>query len=100
VSVVATDDGRLAAEWVMRGTDTGGYAGLPPTGKEIGLAGADVVRVVDAGIESIEGYFDSAAIPRQLGLDVIVQPSSRGPGRSASARRRTSATAPCRARSA
>jgi hypothetical protein len=63
----------------MRGTNTGSYAGLPPTGRAIELPGADFVRVSDAGITAIEGYFDSAVIPRQLGLDVIVQPSRIGP---------------------
>jgi steroid delta-isomerase-like uncharacterized protein len=67
VSLAATS-GHVAVEWIMRGTNTGSYAGRPPTGREIELPGADFIRVSEAGIVAIEGYCDSAVIPRQLGL--------------------------------
>ena len=53
--------------------------GLPPTGKTVELPGADFLVVEDAGIRSVTGYFDSAALPRQLGLQTIVQPNQIGP---------------------
>jgi steroid delta-isomerase-like uncharacterized protein len=69
----------VAAQWIMRGTNHGSMLGLPPTGKRVELHGADFIRVAGDRIQSVEGYFDSRAIPEQLGLQVIVQPKTIGP---------------------
>jgi steroid delta-isomerase-like uncharacterized protein len=69
----------VATQWVMRGTNTGGLMGLPPTGLPIELRGADFIELAEGRIRSVTGYFDSAQTPRQLGLDVIVQPKELGP---------------------
>lgn len=53
--------------------------GLPPTGRAIALDGADFVRIQGDTIRSVQGYFDSRAVPEQLGLDVVVQPKTAGP---------------------
>jgi steroid delta-isomerase-like uncharacterized protein len=74
-----TGDGIVAAQWLMRGTNTAPFQGLPPTGHEIAVPGADFIRLGAAGIESVQGYFDTRALPEQLGLDVIVQPNAIGP---------------------
>jgi steroid delta-isomerase-like uncharacterized protein len=74
-----TPDGLVAAQWLMLGMNTEPFQGLPPTGRAISLPGADFIRVSDAGIESVEGYFNSGTLVEQLGLDVIVQPRSVGP---------------------
>ncbi|HEY7447315.1 MAG TPA: nuclear transport factor 2 family protein [Vicinamibacterales bacterium] len=72
-------DGRFAAEWTMKGTNTGSFAGLPPTGRGVVLPGADFIRVSENGIDLVQGYFDAGEVPRQLGLDIVVQPKSLGP---------------------
>jgi steroid delta-isomerase-like uncharacterized protein len=81
VSTALTDDGAVSAQWIMRGTNDGPFQGLPATGREIALPGADFIRFADdgSGIVSVVGYFDSAVVPRELGLDVIVQPKTIGP---------------------
>ena len=76
VSVAQNDSGLVAAEWLMKGTNTGSMMGLPPTGLQISLPGADFLRVDGDKVRSVQGYFDSAAVSRALGLDVIVQPKS------------------------
>ena len=63
----------------MTGINSGSANGLPPTGKAVRLDGIDVFDVGVQGIRSVRGLFDSAALPRQLGLDVIVQPREIGP---------------------
>ncbi len=78
-SIALTHDGRVNAEWVMRGTNSGSFQGLPPTEREVALAGADFITFAPEGIATVQGYYDSAEVPRQLGLDVIVQPSVIGP---------------------
>jgi steroid delta-isomerase-like uncharacterized protein len=69
----------VAAQWVMRGTNTGSMYGLPPTGKPVTLHGADFIRIAGDAIRSVDGYFDAGDVPKQLGLQVIVQPASIGP---------------------
>jgi hypothetical protein len=63
----------------MEGTNTEPYHGLPPTGRTVSLPGADFISVEGDGVKRVEGYFDGGTMVRQLGLDVIVQPSSIGP---------------------
>jgi steroid delta-isomerase-like uncharacterized protein len=79
VSVTENASGLVSAEWLMKGTNTGRFAGLPPTGAAVTLPGADFIRIDDGKIHSVQGYFDSGALPRALGLDVIVQPRTIGP---------------------
>jgi len=69
----------VAAQWIMRGTNTGSMMGLPPTGKPVTVSGADFIRVKDGKIRTVDGYFDSRAVPEQLGLQVLVQPKEIGP---------------------
>jgi len=78
-SLALTDDGSVAAQWVMRGTNTASFMGLPPTGREMSLPGADFITFAEDGIATVTGYFDSGKLPRDLGLDVIVQPATIGP---------------------
>lgn len=77
------DDGAggFSAQWTMRGTNTGSFAGLPPTGRAVELRGADFIRVGDEGIESVEGYFSPGELPKQIGMQLLVQPSEAGPFR-------------------
>jgi steroid delta-isomerase-like uncharacterized protein len=69
----------IAAQWIMRGTNSGSMMGLPPTGKSVTVSGADFIRVVGEKIQTVDGYFDSRAVPEQLGLQVLVQPKEIGP---------------------
>jgi steroid delta-isomerase-like uncharacterized protein len=69
----------ISAEWVMRGTNTGSMMGLPPTGRAVELRGVDIAVVEDGKLRSVQGYFDSAGVPRALGLNVTVQPHAIGP---------------------
>lgn len=78
-SAAETGDGRVAAEWIMRGTNRGSFRGLPPTGNEIESHGSDFIQTVDGKVTSVIGYFDGGAVPRQLGLQVVVQPQAIGP---------------------
>ena len=71
--------GAISAEWVMRGVNTGSMMGLPPTGRAVEVRGVDIAEVEGGKLRSVQGYFDAGAVPRALGLDVIVQPHAIGP---------------------
>jgi predicted ester cyclase len=76
--VIAEGD-TLYMPWKMLGTNTGSFHGLPPTGRTVTLPGVDLVETSADGLQSVTGYFDSRAVPTQLGLQVIVQPNEIGP---------------------
>jgi steroid delta-isomerase-like uncharacterized protein len=79
VSIAETSAGRVVAEWIMKGTNTGAFQGLPPTGHSISLPGVDIIEIGADGIRTVRGYFDTRAVPDQLGLQVLVQPFKVGP---------------------
>lgn len=73
------DERHIAAQWIMYGTNTGAFNRLPPTGKKVKVLGADFIEVLDGKVKQVQGYFDSGEVPRQLGLQVVVQPQCAGP---------------------
>lgn len=73
------DDNTVLATWTMSGHNHGPFQGLPPSGRQVRLEGVDLITTGQDGIVRVSGYFDSAAVPRQLGLDVVVQPAQIGP---------------------
>lgn len=74
-----TAGGVLAAEWRMHGTNTGAFQGLPPSGRAVDLPGVDIIEFAGDKLAAVTGYFDSRAVPEQLGLNVTVQPARIGP---------------------
>lgn len=79
--VVAGAHGSVWARWTMTGTNDGPFSGLPPTGRAVSVPGADLVRVDGDRVAEVRGFFDTAAVPRQLGMQVVVQPGAAGPFR-------------------
>ncbi len=70
----------VAAQWVMRGTNTGPFGGGPSTGQSVALPGADFISVEGDKIRSVQGYFDQKTFVEQLGLQVIVRVLLVSPG--------------------
>ena len=78
-SLGSTGPDRAVAEWVMLGTNTGSFRGLPPTQKSVRAEGSDFFTLRDGKVATVKGYFNGGDVPSQLGLDIIVQPSQIGP---------------------
>lgn len=74
VSIAEAGPARVVTEWIMTGTNVGAFQGLPATNRAISLPGVDVIEIGTDGIKSVKGYFDTRAIPDQLGLQVLIQP--------------------------
>lgn len=70
---------RVALPWTMTGTHDGQFEGVAATGRRLAVPAMNLLRIVPEGIASATGYSDSAAVARQLGLQVIVQPEQVGP---------------------
>lgn len=79
VGLMEAEAGKVVAEWIMKGTNTGSFHGLPATERIISLAGVDVIEIRTDGIKSVKGYFDTKTLSEQLGLQVLTQPYKLGP---------------------
>jgi len=77
VSVSTTGDDSACAQWRMLGTNTGPLPGGPATGGSLDLAGADFFTYDAAAdkVSSVVGYFDTATMLRQLGLQAHISPA-------------------------
>jgi steroid delta-isomerase-like uncharacterized protein len=57
-----------AWRWILHGTNTGSYRGLPPTGRSVVLPGCEFIEVRGDKVHRVEGYFDRLTLLGQLGL--------------------------------
>lgn len=65
--VIAEHD-LTAARFTITGTDTGGFMGMPPTGKAVTVTGMDFMRFRDDLIVEHWGEMDMMGLMQQLGL--------------------------------
>jgi steroid delta-isomerase-like uncharacterized protein len=81
VSAAPTGATTAAAQWRMLGTNTGPMPLGPPTGGAVDLAGADFLEYEpDADkVSRVVGYFDTATMLTQLGLQAHVSPPDLDP---------------------
>jgi steroid delta-isomerase-like uncharacterized protein len=81
IDSVATTGDRATAQWRMQGTNTGPLPGGPATGATLDLPGADFFTYdADADkISSVVGYFDTATMLGQLGLQAHITPADMEP---------------------
>jgi|GraSoi2013_100cm_1033763.scaffolds.fasta_scaffold334642_1 steroid delta-isomerase-like uncharacterized protein len=68
VAVHAITDDLAVWRWIVRGTHTGSFHGLPPTGRSVILPGCEFIEVRAGKLQRVEGYFDRLSIQEQLGL--------------------------------
>ena len=79
VSAAPAREDIVAAQWVMNGSNTGSFAGLPPTGRSFSVPGAEFITIDGDKVRSALGYFDQKTLVEQLGLQAIVLPYAIGP---------------------
>jgi predicted ester cyclase len=63
--VFATED-RVAVRFVLHGTHTGAFFGMPPTNRSINVAAHVILHVSDGRVTKLLGVFDEAGLMRQL----------------------------------
>lgn len=62
------EDDRVVVRATMRGTQTGAFGGIPPTGRSIEVADVDIFRVAGGKIVEMWAGPDRLAMMQQLGL--------------------------------
>lgn len=65
--VFATED-RVAVRFVLHGTHTGSFFGLPATNRRVTIAANIQMHVADGKVTKLLGIFDEAGLLRQLGV--------------------------------
>ena len=58
----------VVKRFTVRGTHTGDFNGIPPTGKQFTLEGIDILRLVDGKIQEIWIGYDMLGMLQQLGV--------------------------------
>ena len=65
--VFATDD-RVLVRFVLRGTNSGSFFGMPATGRHVTVAAHVIMHVAAGKVSRLFGIFDEAGLLRQLGV--------------------------------
>jgi steroid delta-isomerase-like uncharacterized protein len=68
IEAVTSDERRAVIQWRSRGTHTGSFMGIDPTGRTIEQRGVDVMEVEDGLVVRNTVYYDGAAQARALGM--------------------------------
>ncbi|MGE5847612.1 MAG: ester cyclase [Ignavibacteria bacterium] len=70
-NIIAGEDGAVV-EFIGRGTQTGKLVSpegeIMPTGKHVDVPFCDVIRIKNGKITSLNSYFDTATMMKQLGI--------------------------------
>lgn len=59
---------RAASEWIMSGTQTGAFPGIPATGKQFSVGGASIIEVYQGKIRRNADYWSLATLLQQVGV--------------------------------
>jgi SnoaL-like polyketide cyclase len=65
--VFATDD-RVGVRFVLKGTHTGSFFGIPATGKPVTIVANVLLHVANGKVTKLFGIFDEAGLLRQIGV--------------------------------
>jgi steroid delta-isomerase-like uncharacterized protein len=68
VDEVIVEDNTAAIRITIRGTHTGDFMGMPPTGKSIEVGAIVIQRFMDGKIARLSGEFDQLGMLQQLGV--------------------------------
>ncbi|HEX6746958.1 MAG TPA: ester cyclase [Longimicrobium sp.] len=65
--VVATDDG-AAVRFTLRGTHTGDFMGIAPTGRAITVSAIVLLAIADGRVARLRAIFDRFGLMQQIGV--------------------------------
>lgn len=76
IEIMIAEGDMVATRTTGRGTHTGEFIGIPPTGKQVTMTGMDIHRIVDGKIVEEWSNFDALGLLQQLG--VVPPPGQAG----------------------
>lgn len=72
------DGDKVVTRWTARGTHTGPYQGIPPTGRHGTMTGIDIDRIVDGKAVECWTSADELGLLQQLGVIPAPAPAPAG----------------------
>jgi steroid delta-isomerase-like uncharacterized protein len=72
------DEARVATRFTLRGTHHGVWQGIPPSGRQFTLPGADLFRIENGQISEVRVFYDTLGLMRQLGVDSVAPAQEAG----------------------
>ena len=67
---------KIVKHWRFKGTHTGDFFGIPPTGKKVDLDGVTLVEMKEGKIAKEQDFFDNLVFMDQLGMDPFLNPDN------------------------
>jgi steroid delta-isomerase-like uncharacterized protein len=74
------DESRVATRFTLRATHLGEWQGIPPSGRQFTLPGADVFRIENGQIVEARVFYDTLGLMQQLGVDSVAPAPAVGVG--------------------
>ena len=68
IEALVAEGDRVVTRWAARGTNSGSFAGMPPTGKAVVVSGISIERIADGKIAESWVNFDQMGMLQQLGV--------------------------------
>ena len=68
VKCMFADGEKLVKHWQFKGTHTGDFAGIKPTGKTVDIEGCTISKIVDGKIVEEQDFMDNMSFLTQLGV--------------------------------
>jgi steroid delta-isomerase-like uncharacterized protein len=62
------DGDKVICRWTLRGTHTGPFGSIPPTGRRVRVTGINITRIVGGKIVEHWANFDNLGLLQQLGV--------------------------------
>jgi steroid delta-isomerase-like uncharacterized protein len=68
LKAILSSGDRAASEWIMSGTQTGAFPGIPATGKRFSVRGASMMELYQGKIRRNADYWSLATLLQQVGV--------------------------------
>jgi steroid delta-isomerase-like uncharacterized protein len=65
---IMAEGDKVVIRWTARGTHTGEFMGIPPTGKQIMITGMDIFRIAGGKLVELWQSWDQLGMLQQLGV--------------------------------
>jgi steroid delta-isomerase-like uncharacterized protein len=70
VDLILAEGDLVAARWTTEGTNTGPWAGRPPTGKRAMFSGVNIFRIEGGQVVELWNHRDDSGLMQQIGAEV------------------------------